>query len=128
MSRVPTYIDSPEKERPPTRPDIVNEFRRFRDALNRTYVQVARILNGNLSFGNGVDRDNLDGVWVSVLTPTPGDTDFTVVHNLGRVPVGYLLMRSDLPSLIYDGSVIATTTELTLRNATDGANIVLFII
>jgi len=134
MPRVPSYIDTPEKDREALLTELQDEvgkdgaFKRFRATLDRVYYQLARVLNGRVSFGNGVDRDNIDGVWITVTTPAVGDTDFTVTHNLGRLPVGYWLMQSDLPSLIYDGSVAATITQLTLRNATDSATIVLFIV
>jgi hypothetical protein len=138
MPRIPSYIENLEKQHEQARLSKVGRngeqsgvddwLSKILGSLDKTYNRLASIINGQLSFGNGTDSDNIDGVWVSVLTPTPGDTDFTVTHNLGRLPVGYILMEADLPSLIYTGSVAATTTEITLRNATDGANIVLFIV
>lgn len=97
-------------------------------ALRQAYERAAVIINGNISFGDGSNPDNIAGVWASVPDTGASDTDFTVVHNLGRLPVGYILMQTDVATLIYTGSVVATTTEITLRSATANASIVLFIV
>jgi len=113
MPHVPSYIDS----KGPVEP-----------GLDTTYKRLAVVLNGRVSFGDGLSRDNIDGEWVDVPDTGVGDTDFTVQHNLGRRPVGYIVMRSSVATMIYDGSIPATLTEITLRSATDNANVTLFIV
>jgi hypothetical protein len=113
MPRVPSYIDS----KGPVEP-----------GLDSTYKRLALVINGRISFGDGLTRDNIDGTWVNVPDTGIGNTDFTVQHNLGRLPVGYILMRTSLPTSIYDGSIPATTTEITLRSIIDNANVTLFIV
>lgn len=52
---------------------------------------------------------------ITVETPaTPGD-DFEVVHEMGRVPRGYVLIRASAPCQIYDGSGEWDDQTLSLR-------------
>lgn len=86
-----------------------------------------KVINGHISFGDGTHTDNIDGVWSPVTAPVAPNTDFTVTHNLGRVPVGYLVMQKDRAVDIYTGSVAATKTQITLRATVASAVINLFI-
>src|SRR5208282_6099789 len=99
----------------------------FVSMLQKILQRWAVIINGNLSFGDGVESDNISGAWVSVSTPGTPNTDFTVTHNLGRIPVGYLPMSKAAATDVYTGSVPATATQLTLRATATGVAIKLFI-
>lgn len=85
-------------------------------------------MNGQLSFGDGLSPDNINGRWVDVVSPVGANTDFTVSHNLGRLPVGYWIMQSDKSCNIYTGSIAATTTQLTLKADVASATLKLFVI
>lgn len=97
------------------------------DNLQKLYRILVSYLNGKIAFGDGVKTNNIDGSWVSVVTPGAANTDFTVNHVLNRVPVGYLVVSKSAAVDVYTGSVAATKTQLTLRATTTGVNIVLFI-
>lgn len=65
-------------------------------SLQRVYQQAARVINGNLEVGSPTavfissqapNNGNVFGNWVSVLTPATPNTDFTVIHNIGRPPI-----------------------------------------
>src|SRR5205823_11447248 len=83
--------------------------------LETIWQRVSKLLNGGISFGNGTQSDNVDGVWANIVTPGVADTDFTLTHNLGRVPVGYIVKSKSAACDVYDGSVVASKTQLTLR-------------
>lgn len=100
----------------------------FRRSLRRNYERLAQLFNGLISFGDGTNRDNIDGNWFDVTTPGAANTDFTVTHNLGRVPVGVLVMRKSAAVDIYTGSVAATTTQITLRATVASVNVKLFVL
>jgi hypothetical protein len=89
---------------------------------------VSLVINGHIGFGDGSKSDNIDGVWVSISTPGSINTDFTVTHNLGRVPVGYLAMTKSAACDLYNGSIAWTSTQMTLRATTAGVTINLFVI
>jgi len=102
----------------------------FVKLLRKLWEQMARIVNGGLAFGDGINgiQDNIDGMWINVATPGAANTNFTVTHNLGRIPTGYIVMRKDATCDIYDGSVAATVTQLTLKSTATGVNVRLFIV
>lgn len=87
---VPTQLNDPpmpgdEKKARPT----------WWQSLQRIYQQVARVINGNIEFGNPTSGPaNINGVWITTTTPVAANVDFTITHNLGRPAVGYILMQS----------------------------------
>jgi len=99
----------------------------FKGTLRRLYETLAKTVNGQISFGDGTHRENIDGNWVSVTTPGTANTDFTVNHALGRVPVGYIVVDKAAAVDVYTGSVGATKTQLTLRATVINVAIQLFI-
>ena len=96
--------------------------------IRKLYEQLSRVINGLISFGNGVTRDNIDGEWASVTTPATPDTDFTVAHNMLRIPVGFILMNQTKAGVLYQGSVAWTTTDITLKCSVASDDIVIFIV
>jgi hypothetical protein len=99
----------------------------FAQMVRKIYEALARVINGQLSFGNSTSLDNISGYWFSGTTPgTPG-TDFTLVHNLGRVPVGYLVFAKGASVDIYTGSVSATSTNITLQATVGNVLVTIFV-
>lgn len=96
--------------------------------LQKLWQLMTSVLNGQVSFGNGTNPDNIAGVWISVTSPVVANTDFTVTHNLNRIPVGYLTMEVDRVNVVYTGSVAATKTQITLRASVASAVLKLFIL
>jgi hypothetical protein len=103
----------------------------FRDlllTLKRQHEEIARALNGRIGFGDGTDSENIEGTWVSVTTPGTPNTDFTVTHGLGRLPAGYLVMVKAAAVDVYDGTVAATVSQITLKATVGTIAIKLFIV
>lgn len=110
---------------PPTSGDQANWLKSFFDNFNRLYGQLASLINGSISFGDGTvgSTDNISGVWETALTVAG---NFTVTHNLGRLPVGYLMVKNDaFENLKF---ISSTTTTIVLAGQNGGANILLFIL
>lgn len=109
--------------------DKLEPLSRFQQMLRKLYEQLARVINGGISFGDSLNSisDNIDGVWITVTTPVAANTDFVVTHNLGRVPNGWSVAMQNLAASIYLGSVPATITDLTLRASVSSVTIRLFI-
>jgi len=95
-------------------------------SLSKAYAYLAQLFNGRISFGNGTVKDNIDGVWVSVTTPIANFTDFTVTHNLYRIPVGYLVVKKSVVGDVFDGTVAATTTQYTLQSSGISQTLLIF--
>ena len=108
--------------------DYASLIDRFKQATKKYAERLANILNGQISFGNGVALDNMQGRWANATTPVVPDTDFTVVHSLGRVPVGFITVQIDKAGIIYYGTISATVQNLTLKCSTASTTIRIFVI
>lgn len=89
--------------------------------LNQYLESLARKMNGKVSLGNGDDRSqsgNLDGQWITLVTPSGANTEFEVWHGLGRVAIGYLIGRKTAACDVYDSSIGSWTDSLMLLKAT----------
>lgn len=100
----------------------------FVQMIKNIYQNFTQAFNGNIGFGDGTNADNINGSWINVVAPVAPNTDFTVNHNLGRLPVGYWIMQKDRACDVYTGGVASTTTALTLRATVASAVLRLFII
>src|SRR6266436_7751467 len=100
----------------------------FVQMIRTVYQNFVVAFNGQIGFGDGTNLDNINGSWINVVAPVGANTDFTVNHNLGRLPVGYWIMQKDRATDVYTGSVAATATQLTLRATVASAVLRIFII
>lgn len=82
--------------------------------ITRFLTQVAEAMNNNLSF---VDNFNASTVAVPFST---ANTDTAVLHGLGRVPVGYIVIGQNAAMSVYDGASANTTSLLYLRSSAVG--------
>jgi hypothetical protein len=99
---------------------------RFVIMLRQVYQNLARAVNGHLGFGDGVNPDNLDGVWVTV-TFTSANADTTFTHNLGRVPVAYFVAKKSQACDIFTGTLAWTSSQMTLQGTVAGTTVLLFV-
>ena len=121
MSDIPNTLET----RGPFEDPAVDKFTQM---LERMWESLARVVNNHIGFGDGTEADNIDGVWKTVITPGAPNTDFVVVHNLGRIPVGYIPMMKSASVDIFTGSVPADKNNITLRATASGVTVSLFII
>ena len=100
----------------------------LKNMFQQAWSQMVKVVNYNIGYGDGVNADNINGVWNTFVTPGAVNTDFTITHNLGRIPVGYHVMQKSASCDIYTGSVPATATQLTLRASAAGVTVKVFIV
>lgn len=84
-------------------------------SIQSAWTRLMRLITSKIGFGDGTNSDNIDGVWVTVTTPIMNYTDFTVAHNLGRVPIGYLVVKKSTACDVFEGTLAATKTAYTLK-------------
>lgn len=90
-------------------------------------AQLLSMLNdvmGNLSaiFDRGISFDaNIDAVSVSFTSNVAPNTEDTVAHALGRVPVGFIVTSLDRAATVYAGGTAFTSTQLFLRTSVASA-------
>ena len=71
---------------------------------------------------------NFDGIWVVYVSNGTADTEDTVAHGLGRIPVGILTGISDKSAVVYDSGTAWTSTNVFLKASatTVTTNVLLF--
>lgn len=84
-------------------------------SLKKIYEQLARVVNGRLSLGDGATPDNIAGAWANAVTPPAPDTQFVLTHNLGRIPVGWLSVYQNKAASLYDSGTPWTATQIFLK-------------
>lgn len=77
------------------------EAHKFNEDVYKATTDILQGLNKGISYGDGTpgnvsETQNIDG-WHSgpVVTPAVANTQFTVNHGLGRLPIGYHLIFGD---------------------------------
>lgn len=97
--------------------------------FQKLWVQLAKVINGNLEFGSPGNPGNIRGTWVTVTTPAVG-TDFDVKHSLGRMAYGFLVMMKSAPCDVYLSPTLPnnTTTDLKLRATAANVQLSIFVL
>lgn len=83
----------------------------FRTALEAFGGNLLAILDGGVSFD-----DNMDVSRVSVQSHATPGTEFSVAHELGKVPLGYIVAGQTAAGSVYDGTSANTKTTLYLKS------------
>lgn len=60
---------------------------------------------------------NLSGKYVVFTSNGAANTEDAVPHKLGRVPVGYIVVKQDKAGIVYDGGTSWTTANLYLKTS-----------
>jgi hypothetical protein len=95
-------------------------------ALTRHSERLALVLNGNVNYGstmNNADADTNMNAWKFTGTsPGTANTDFTLPHSLGRIPVTINAQDTTNGGLIYRSPATPwTKTHVTFRCTTASA-------
>jgi hypothetical protein len=86
----PTHLDDPLPGGELIgRSDLTHWSRRLASRLRDWHMLLIAAINGGLILGDGTDTGNLKGVWATVADTGLADTEFTVTHNLGDIPVQF---------------------------------------
>jgi hypothetical protein len=65
-------------------------------------------LNGGITFPTQTGTGSISGKMLQVTSPGTANTEFVVVHNLGRVPQGYIVFWTNIAASIYQGPTTGT--------------------
>jgi hypothetical protein len=88
-----------------------------------------RAVNLGIEFGDAKNKKpvNINGAWVTGITPGVINTDFTLTHNLGRVPTGWLLVWKDNYVDFKIGAGVWTSRQIFLQANTINVNYRVFV-
>ncbi len=87
--------------------DIINYDTDFNNVIN--------CLNGRVRFGPGTsgnDGENISGRFLTITTNGTANTESTFTHNMGAIPVGYIILWQDKAGSIYQGPTTGTAWTL----------------
>lgn len=86
---------------------------------------------GRVRFGtpsDGNNGENMSGQWQVVADTGNADTEFTVAHTIGAVPIGFLVTNIDKGAVIYDSGTAWTSTNIYLKSTVANTAVTLFLL
>lgn len=107
------------------------------------HISVAKVLSANVAIGQiatdasdgtpaTFSQDNGDGILIRVASTanplgltqfwTGDNSDTTIIHDLGRVPIGYYVTKKSATCDVFDGIAPADSSTITLQN-TNGSTV-----
>lgn len=96
-------------------------------------LELVKKINGRISFGNGKHRNlsgNIDGVWHTMFLPAE-NIDYQFKHELGRVPVGMILMNCDTDAITVrfsDADLESITVRMTQAGVGAPTNVTITVV
>lgn len=105
----------------------INSLEAVTKWITNLVVRLRRTVDGHLGFGDGVDPDNMFGVWITYTTNAVANTEDAVTHNLGVVPVGYLVFSQDKAGSLYKSGSAWTTSQIFLKCSAASTTVLIFI-
>lgn len=103
----------------PIRPIHDSKLKNHEHVLDRMHD----ILNGNICIGSMDNATftespgNIDNKHVSLNVTVAINTEFSVTHNLGRIPTGFHVVRTGMSGLsLFDSGTAWTTTKIFLKS------------
>lgn len=82
---------------------------RMYDILNHS------IDNGGVDSSGNEQSGNVDNRHIRVVTPGAPNTEFSVVHNLGRIPKAFNVVYKNASCDVYDSGTVWTNTTIFLK-------------
>jgi hypothetical protein len=86
---------------------------------------------GRVRFGDGADGEigeNVSGEFQVISDTGAINTEFTVAHTLGAVPIGYIVTKISKAGIIYDSGTTWTSSNLYLKCSVANAAVSLFLL
>ena len=116
----------PEKanwDDPRVRYILNTQFKRLSDAVGQM-----SFLDADGGVGSGKRPMNVDAMWVQYVSNAVANTEDTVAHNLGRIPVELWIGLPDKSAEIYKGTTAFTKDNIFLKAsaATVTVNLIVF--
>ena len=108
----------------------VNEEQYARN-LDDDIKQLAILTQGRIRFGTGADGvngENISGQFQVYTSNGSADTEDTIAHTLGSVPICYIVMKQDKGSVVYDSGTAWTATNVYLKQTVATVATTIFLI
>lgn len=98
--------------------------------ISNDLLTLFTVLQRRVRFGNGTanNSENIDGEFILYTSNGVADTEDTIAHTLGSVPIGYLIMKQDKAGSVYEGGTAWTSTNLYLKQTGTSVATTLFLL
>lgn len=110
-----------------------NNQRELRD-INSDIRTLFTAMQGRIRFGSGGDGDrgeNIHGEFQEFTSHATANTEFSVSHGLGSVPVGYLILGQDKSGSLYqldDTGTAWTSSAIYLKCSVSSVTFLVFLL
>lgn len=103
-------------------------------SIDKDLISLFNCLQGRVRFGAGTsgnDGENMSGQFLTITTNGTPNTESIFSHNIGAVPVGYLIVWQDKAGSLYQGPTTGTawsSTAISLKCSVASVKFQLFIL
>lgn len=97
----------PSRLTPEETEEVPGAIIKFLTTLSDQIIALYTKVNGGLSLGDGgqsTGAGNLNAQWIEWKFSATPDSVEAIPHGLGRIPVGYMVMRRDRAAIVYDAN------------------------
>ncbi len=111
--------------------DTTEDKDQYRRNLDDDIKQLAILTHGRVRFGTGLDGirgENIAGEFQVYTSNGSADTEDTVAHGLDSVPIGYIVLKQDKGSIVYDSGTAWTADSIFLKQTGTSVATTLFIL
>ena len=109
----------------------VERLQEYLNTLDGDIRNLFDLTQGRVRLGDASDGElgeNVSGQFQVVADTGAADTEFTVSHGLGAVPIGYLLLNIDKAGVVYDSGTAWTSSNVYLKCSVANCAVTLFLI
>lgn len=108
-------------------PELRNQLRRMDQDMTNLFL----FSQGRVRFGDSGDGDrgeNISGEWQVISDTGSADTEFSVTHTLGAVPVGYFVTKTNKGGVVYASTTAWTSSTIYLKCSAANTAITIFLL
>ncbi len=114
-----------------TSPNYKSEPNDPLSAIDNDLTNLFLLSQGRVRFGTGSDGDrgeNISGEFQVYTSNGSADTEDTIAHGIGAVPIGYIVLNQDKGSNVYDSGTAWTSTNIYLKQTGTSVVTTLFLL
>ena len=113
---------------------VLNSSTPMADQMSVLQTQMDKVytcLQGRVSFGTGatgVDGQNIEGKFMQFTSSGTPDAENTIAHNIGSIPIGYLVMNQDKAGSLYSSATAWTSSNMYLKCSVASVTFLIFVV
>ena len=90
--------------------------KKYKSDLDKDVKTLTFAMQGRVRFGDGADGsngENISGQFQDITSHASANTEFTVAHTLGAIPVGFIVLYQDKAGSLYQAPATGTAWSKT---------------